>query len=446
MSSFTITTTFPSAILADFHTYIDYCEVKRPKVTKKNEFLNRKDAFALNELMQQKTKNVTTRTDQNFYMQLHLFQQFCLVGRLFGINRDKTTASYWEAMAEQLTYFRQLNSTQQYFYLFKTLWCYCNWTNIQIESSNRFTPTALRSLFIHLAEKSLNRLSLDSDHNLKMIGYDLGVSLFHLELFGFWRCEWKKGDYYREKTRPQVAALVLTNFGRQMINILAVHGKIGNWNKYYERDAYLEDYFAASRKVELLIEAGKSKEEAVQIIKAELEADEDTLRDPQFEKPFYTLFPKDVLDIIEVRPPHRFISGIYTFKVNLADQKSIWRRIQLDDAHTLEDLHRMIQRAFDFDNDHLYTFYMDGKRFSDLSYNDARGDEGPFADEVKLGECEELEVNRKIFYLFDFGTEWHFDVVLESIEENATPLKKGNIIESNGEAPQQYPDWDEDEW
>jgi len=40
-----------------------------------------------------------------------------------------------------------------------------------------------------------------------------------------------------------------------------------------------------------------------------------------------------------------------------------------------------------------------------------------------------------------FGTEWHFDVVLESIDENATPLKKGKVIESKGEAPEQYGGW-----
>ena len=150
MSHFTITSTFPSAILTDFHTYLDYCEQHRPKVTKKNEFLNRKDLFILNEQMLQKTTNATKRTDQNFYMQLHLFYHLCLDGRLFQINREKATSSYFESQSEKLNHFRQLNATEQYFYLLKTLWVYCNWTNLQTEPSRVYTPVPLQLIFFGL--------------------------------------------------------------------------------------------------------------------------------------------------------------------------------------------------------------------------------------------------------------------------------------------------------
>lgn len=446
MSQFIITPTFPSAILADFHTYIDYCEEHRSKVTKKNEFLNRKDLFALNEQMLQKAENVTARFNQNFYMQLHLFQHLCLEGRLFQINRKKATTFYFEPELEKLGYFRQLNATQQYFYLFKTFWLYCNWANLQIEPSQRYRPNRIHTLFSRIGDKSIIKLSNTKEHRLNTIGEEFGISLFHLQLFGFWKCQWKKGEYYREKTQPQVDALTLTDFGKQMAAIIAVHAKLSRWNKYSQKDLNLEEYFVISQKVERLVKAGKSEEEAIKIVKEELEKIEQSQKDIPFEVPFQPLFIENALGILEVRPPKQHLTGIYTFKVNLTHQRSIWRRIQLDATATLEELHWMIQRAFDFGNDHLYAFYMDGKRFSELSYNDPRGGDGPFADEITLSDCEELEINRKIFYLFDFGTEWHFDVVLESIETDAQPLKEGKIIESKGDAPEQYPSRGDDEW
>ncbi len=441
MSPIIINSTFPSPILADFHTYINYCEAHRLVVTKKNEVINRKDVFALNEQMQEKNLEATIRMNQSSYMQLHLFQHLCLEGRLFGINREKATTFYFEPQPEKLSYFRQLNQTEQYFYLFKTLWVYSNWGNLQIKPRSRYKPNLLHALFVWIAKNTSTKVYLNKDDKLGRIGEELGTSLFHLELFGFWKVEWKKGEYYEEKTRPQVEALTVSNFGKQMAEILAVHGKIGRWNKYYQGYLDLVEYFEANSKVEQLVKAGKSEKEAVKIVEQELTATKQAQKDILFETPFQSLFPEGDLGILAIRPPARFSSGTYTFKVNLTHQKKIWRRIQLDAKATLEDLHNMIQRAFDFGDDHLYAFYMDGKRFSDLSYNDPRGGDGPFADEIELGACELLEINRKIFYLFDFGTEWHFDVVLESIDENATPLKKGKVIESKGESPEQYGGW-----
>jgi len=441
-----ITSTYPSEILTDFHSYIDYCEQHRPKVTNKNEVLNRKDLVILNEQMLQKDLKVTAQSDQHFYLQLHLFQHLCLEGRLFQINREKATAYYFEAQSEKLSYFRQLNSTEQYFYLFKTFWCYCNWSTLQIKPNSRYTPIPLNFFFSQIAKASSETILLtknvnEKQYRLNLIGQELGISLFHLQLFGFWKCQWKKGEYFREKTRPQVAALTITNFGKNMAAIIAVHGKLGRWNKYYQNDIELEEFFRIDWKIEQLRKAGQSKEEATKIVQKEVEANEKAQKKVPFVVPFQALFPEATLGIIEVRPPARFISGTYTFKINLTHRKGIWRRIQLDATHTLEHVHHMIQRAFNLDNDHLYAFYMDGKRYSELSYNDSRGGEGPFADEIQLGDCEELEINRKILYIYDFGTESHFDVVLESIDEEASPLKKGKITESKGDAPSRYADW-----
>jgi len=56
----------------------------------------------------------------------------------------------------------------------------------------------------------------------------------------------------------------------------------------------------------------------------------------------------------------RFVDGTYVFKVALA--RDLWRRIKISAGDTLLSLHRSIQEAYHFGGDHLYSFFMDGKR------------------------------------------------------------------------------------
>ena len=51
-------------------------------------------------------------------------------------------------------------------------------------------------------------------------------------------------------------------------------------------------------------------------------------------------------------------------------------------------------------------------------------------------------------YLFDYGDEWRFKVRVHAIadfrDENADPdAEYPRLVESVGEAPEQYPAWDE---
>ena len=89
--------------------------------------------------------------------------------------------------------------------------------------------------------------------------------------------------------------------------------------------------------------------------------------------------------------------------------------------------------------------------------------DGDFStDEVKIGSLP-LSEGSIMQYVFDFGDWWEFQVQLETIETDPEPtsgLQKtktskrrqseshqplGEILEVQGEAPPQYPDFDE-EW
>ena len=134
------------------------------------------------------------------------------------------------------------------------------------------------------------------------------------------------------------------------------------------------------------------------------------------------------------------VEGIYLFRVALA--KGVWRKIEISSNHTLLDLHNAIQNAFQFDSDHLYSFFMDGIPWSDEKFSSPYEDEGPHVDEVRIGELG-LAKGQTILYLFDYGDEWRFSVTLEEIQQNKPHPKKPRIIESKGKNPEQYPNWEE---
>ena len=155
----------------------------------------------------------------------------------------------------------------------------------------------------------------------------------------------------------------------------------------------------------------------------------------------------------------------YVFKVKLMYDKRIWRKIEILGSQTLDDLHMAIQEAFNFDADHLYSFFMIGKAWdvSDFEYYHPEADGGPIeADTRKMlslirgskpeprlpattvrVETLKLKPKQKFLYLFDYGDEWRFEVefLKEGFSEEAHYPR---IIDSRGETPQQYQD-DEEE-
>jgi hypothetical protein len=63
-------------------------------------------------------------------------------------------------------------------------------------------------------------------------------------------------------------------------------------------------------------------------------------------------------------------------------------------------------------------------------------------DIVKIGSLP-LSIGSSMEYIFDFGDWWEFKIELEKIQSDATQTDYVGIIEQFGDAPEQYPDWDE---
>ena len=140
-----------------------------------------------------------------------------------------------------------------------------------------------------------------------------------------------------------------------------------------------------------------------------------------------------------------------SYVISVSAGTGCYRHLRIDADDTLADLSEAILDAFAFDNDHLHVFFMDNHVWSenpDACYWSDPDDEmddnvNPPTDEVTLRELK-LAEGQKFLYLFDFGDEWRFSCrVLKVLEEQT---KEPQVIRSVGEAPEQYPDFDEEEW
>jgi len=139
---------------------------------------------------------------------------------------------------------------------------------------------------------------------------------------------------------------------------------------------------------------------------------------------------------------------LYTFKIALKDEPSIWRTIEMKGNQTLDKLHQAIFSAFDRFDPHLYSFFL-GKDIRDTSQ------EYTLLDEAKWSEAKSavsarvdnlmLRKGQKFSYLFDFGDEWWHTINVVSIKDDTPKGRFPRIIERHGESPPQYPDYDDEE-
>jgi Plasmid pRiA4b ORF-3-like protein len=150
---------------------------------------------------------------------------------------------------------------------------------------------------------------------------------------------------------------------------------------------------------------------------------------------------------------------VYVFRAQLEGWRGVRRTIAIRTDQAFIELHYALQEAFEWGDDHLFAFWPGGEFWP------PRGTEythplhlalDPFADwdlprsgpERKSAErrLDRARLSRgdKIAYLFDFGDEWRVRLTLrEVIADDGGPYPR--LLESVGDAPPQYPDYDEDE-
>ncbi len=108
--------------------------------------------------------------------------------------------------------------------------------------------------------------------------------------------------------------------------------------------------------------------------------------------------------------------AVYQFRVTLRDvMPPVWRRIQIGENVTLEELHRVLQIALGWQDCHLHEFTI-GKRAYGVPDLDDPMSGHTVVDErrTRLSEVG-LRVGESFRYLYDFGDGWEHDVLLEAI-------------------------------
>jgi hypothetical protein len=139
----------------------------------------------------------------------------------------------------------------------------------------------------------------------------------------------------------------------------------------------------------------------------------------------------------------RFMS-ILVFDVELTNVRGVRARLAVGADQHLTALHDAIQEAFGWGDDHLYSFWLDGRFWGDeqAEYTSPLvPDEAPQTADVPLAELD-LRVGRKIAYVFDFGDEWRVKLtVREEVEPDGGVYPR--VLSRTGTAPPQYPDLDE---
>ncbi|GEM_PF-699296 len=134
----------------------------------------------------------------------------------------------------------------------------------------------------------------------------------------------------------------------------------------------------------------------------------------------------------------------WVLRVNHRALPKVWRDIEIAADQTLEDLHLMIQQAFAWNDDHLYSFFMSGQAYDQASEIGSPWSEtARHTHQVTIGSLE-LKERARFLYYFDYGDSHEFDVQVKHINAAAPKGSYPRVVAQHGQAPPQYPDVDEE--
>ncbi|MFN2340525.1 MAG: plasmid pRiA4b ORF-3 family protein [Halanaerobium sp.] len=368
-------------ILVDFEKFIKHLDKNQVRVTKTQEFINGGTLLELNDLMQtDQTADSHNRTPQYKFPLLNFFYHLALAGKIFKI--DYSHSKKYLVEAKNLEPYQTLSESEKYLFLLETFWLDCDWEKLQAPKKNTNFENESEEFFNKLLEK---RKIIVNDE----LEYHLGAFIDYFTYLGLWEVDFLK--------------LKLTAPGKKIIPILLNSWPFTEFNLSYLRKLGLDIGIYGKRMA--------------------------------FEDPFWfalmDLFPEARGTI--PRFEYTEIEGNYIFKIKLG---KVWRKIKISTSATLADLHLAIQQAFNFDDDHLYSFFMSNRAWDGPGYGRLEEGMGFNACEKKLFELG-LEAGREFIYIFDYGTEWEFKIKTEKFIEEEEVLEAA-VVDSRGENPEQY--------
>jgi hypothetical protein len=137
----------------------------------------------------------------------------------------------------------------------------------------------------------------------------------------------------------------------------------------------------------------------------------------------------------------------------LDGELSVYREIEIVPSKSLYNLAEAIVSAFGFEFDHAFGFYSALKpttmmrTFPQYELFTDMGDGRPGVGSVKKTGIAQAfpEIGHTMMFLFDYGDGWHFRVTLKARGTKLAKVRYPRVVATGGEAPPQYPDFDNDE-
>ena len=121
-------------------------------------------------------------------------------------------------------------------------------------------------------------------------------------------------------------------------------------------------------------------------------------------------------------------------------EKECIRTIEIDSGTSLFKLHDTILDIVKFDRDHHFEFFAgrnhrNRKLFFEESY-----------DFTTLEQVYPLPKSCKLYYHFDFGDDWYFEIRKgrKKPRDPEPGARYPRVVESIGPAPQQYGNWEDE--
>ncbi|MEJ6949435.1 IS1096 element passenger TnpR family protein [Natronospora cellulosivora (SeqCode)] len=436
---------FCPSIVEDFDLFMEYISANDLILTLKKKNLKQKDLYAMNALMTNKEEGVTEKSNQFSYPFLNLLfhlstkSQLCLV--------DSRNRQPKLMVSDSYNTYKKLNFYEKYIFLLETFWVDIDWESIGIHNHDNLSLATVDSVLeILCALKAGEEVKIHGGY-YQVYFSERNAFLRNFYYFGFWdviECESLSTQEY------EAGKIIANKLGILLADVLYNKRKITNWNRPYQNSFERENNyngiltdFIFDKVKESKILTDQQHAELKRNFKAKIKSklnDKTKIKNKIevdiFYHAFRPIFPSGVLTKTLSSLKEKFKEGIYIFKCSYNNR--VWREIKIADNHTLLDLHNIIQKAYDFDDDHLYSFYMDGVYGSNIFYNSKMCNRGPYVEEIKIGELN-LYVGKNFLYLFDFGDNWKINISVEKILDKKTDIFEPEIIGSKGESPDQYP-------
>ena len=400
------------AIIKDFNSFLGYFGDSKITLTNSQGVLRATDLLLLNELMSKPVPFVNNKSKMADFKVLTTFFYIAVESGIFLVKKDSLKKKHFFVInpARKVAY-DQLENSQKYFTLLEGFYQRIDW-DIAFDCRGFWGEDFCRDL---LKEKIGVPVTI-ADRSLKREGkLRLFSQIFFLEVlsaFGFFELEWDR-QVTKKPTKYLNPYRSITNLllGAALLPVL----------------------------IKMPTIAG--------LPSLDFEIDDEKITDRNsFYKSFKPLLasPLSDWDVSFFEKTAKIFQGSYVLKIAL--DKKLYRTISISSTVTLEDLHLAIQSLYQFDNDHLYAFFMDGNRYSmENAYYDERAFDfdGYFAIKFTLGELDLYE-KKEFLYVFDFGDSWEFLIQVIKLEsdktENNAPY---SILEEVGKAPKQY-HWEDD--